>query len=307
MTSATLPSKPSDGSRIMRPHVHLDTAVLLCDTVALIFDGREPRAEMSNANTSAVLDSVDPRLFLQTVARTMRILEGFGTKQGPQSLAELAAAAGIDKSAAQRICHTLQSLGYLERDGGAGGLRPGLKLLDRTFDFLRMHPLVERAVPVLAELRNTTGQRVDLSLFDDLSIIYAVRLQNRRESFVATLIGRRLPIYCSAGGRAMMAYLRDNEVTSILDRSDRRSLTPHTLTAPDAIWGKIREAQREGYAFAEQEWVMGELALAAAVTDAALRPVAAIHVAGSLADWDSETFRNKLGPSVIEAAHAISG
>ena len=52
---------------------------------------------------------------------------------------------------------------------------------------------------------------------------------------------------------------------------------------------------------------MGELALAAAVTDAALRPVAAIHVAGSLADWDSETFRNKLGPSVIEAAHAISG
>ena len=261
---------------------------------------------MSNANAETAADSIDSRLFLQTVARTMRLLEGFGKKQGPQSLAELAAAADIDKSAAQRICYTLQSLGYLERDGVTGGLRPGLRLLDRTFDFLRMHPLIERAVPVLAELRAMTGQRIDLSLFDDLSIIYALRLQNRRESFVATLIGRRLPTYCSSGGRAMMACLEDDEVTSILDRSDRRRLTPHTLTDPDAIWGKVREARRDGFSFAEQEWVMGELALATAVTDVDSRPVAAIHVAGSLADWNGKTFRNKMGPPAIEAARAIS-
>lgn len=261
---------------------------------------------MSNLNTRAASEAVDPRLFLQSVARAMHLLEGFGKKQGPQSLAELAAAAGIDKSAAQRICYTLQTLGYLERDGASGGLRPGVKLLDRTFDFLRMHPLIERAVPVLAELRAATGQRVDLSLFDDLSIIYALRLQNRRETFVATLIGRRLPTYCSSGGRAMMACLEDAEITSILERSDRRKLTRHTVTDIDAIRGKIREARRDHFAFAEQEWVMGELVLAAAVTDADARPVAAIHVAGSLADWDRGTFREKIGPLAIEAARAIS-
>ena len=236
----------------------------------------------------------------------MRVLEGFGKKSAPHSLADLADAAGIDKSAAQRICYTLQSLGYLERDVLTGGLRPGLQLLDRTFDFLRLHPLIERAVPVLAELRAVTGQRVDLSLFDDLSIIYAVRLQNRRESFVATLIGRRLPIYCSAGGRAMMACLKDDEVSSIIERSNRQKVTSHTVTEPKALHDKIIEARRNGYAFAEQEWVMGELALGAAVIDAGARPVAAIHVAGSLADWDNKTFRTKMSPSLIEAARAIS-
>jgi DNA-binding IclR family transcriptional regulator len=261
---------------------------------------------MSNANAQADADSVDSRLFLQTVARTMRVLEGFGSKQGPQSLAELAAAADIDKSAAQRICYTLQSLGYLARDGASGGLRPGVKLLDRTFDFLRMHPLVERAIPVLAELRAITGQRIDLSLFDDTSIIYAVRLQNRRETFFAHLIGRRLPAYCSSGGRAMMACLEDAEVSSIIARSDRRRQTPHTISDPEGIWDKIREARELGYAFAEQEWVIGELVLAAAVTDANARPVAAIHIAGSMADWDSSTFRNKMGPTAIEAARDIS-
>ncbi len=209
---------------------------------------------------------------------------------------------------ARARCGHVRLVGHAthRRGGAVGGLRPGLKLLDRTFDFLRMHPLIERAVPILAELRAETGQRVDLSLFDDVSIIYAVRLQNRRETFVATLIGRRLPVFCSAGGRAMLACLQDDAVASILSRSDLRRFTPHTLIDPNAIRDKINEARRESYAFAEQEWVMGELALAGAVTDACLRPVAAIHIAGSMADWSARAFRDKMAPLVIEASRAIS-
>ena len=236
----------------------------------------------------------------------MRLLEGIGTKQKPLSLAELAEAGGMNRSATQRICYTLEALGYLER-GASGGFKPGLKFLDRTFDYLSMNPLIERALPVLVELRAESGQRVDLSLFDDLSVIYALRLQNRRETFVATLIGRRLPTYCSSGGRAMMARLPDEEVTSIITRSDRRKVTRHTLTDPDAIWSKVREARRDEYALTEQEWATGELVVAAAVTSSDTRPVAAIHVAGSLADWDSKSFRRKIAPLVVEAARVISG
>ena len=257
---------------------------------------------MSNEKVEAGIDS---RLFLQTLARAMRLLEGFTAAPGPRSLAALAEAAGVDKSAAQRICHTFQALGYLERDEASGGLRPGLRVLDRTFDYLRLNPLVERAVPVLAELRAATGQRVDLSLFDDLSMIYAVRLQNRRESFVATLIGRRLPTYCSSGGRAVMALLPDDEVTSLLRRSDRRKVTRHTLTDANAIWAKVREARADEFAFTMEEWAMGELTVAAAVIDGANRPVAAIHVAGSVADWDAQDFRRRVAPLVVGAARDL--
>ncbi|MFH5927293.1 IclR family transcriptional regulator [Roseomonas xinghualingensis] len=262
---------------------------------------------MSNQNAARPEDGGDPRLFLQTVARTMRVLEAFGSRQVPQSLAELAAAAGIDKSGAQRICYTLQALGYLERDGVTGRLRPGLSVLDRTFDFQRMHPLVERAFPVLAELRTATGQRVDFGLFDDLSIIYALRLHSRMETFVATLIGRRLPTYCSTGGRAAMAFLSDEEVASILRRSELKPLTRYTLTDPAAIIAKVEEARRDAYSFTEQEWAIGEMAIGVAITDASARPVAAIHVAGSLAHWNAKSFREKIAPLAIEAARAIRG
>lgn len=243
-------------------------------------------------------------LFLQSVARTMSVLEAFARQPRPLSIAELAAAAGLDKSAGQRIVHTLQALGYLERS--SEGLVPGKKALYRAFDFLRMNALVESATPVLHELRKSVNERVDLSLLDGTDIVYVVRLQSKRETFSATLVGRRIPTFCSTGGRAMLAALPEAEALDILQASDRRPMTPRTITEIPAILGRIEEARRCGYALAIEESALGEIVLAAAVLDINQRPVAAIHVAGSLSEWAEEGFRQRISPLVMEAARALS-
>jgi IclR family pca regulon transcriptional regulator len=265
---------------------------------------------LSKGNSDAAPKAVDDRLFLQSVERAMRALEAFGQQARPLSLAELAAATGMDRSAAQRIAHTLQALGYLERAGGglsgSQGLVPGKRLLDRSFDYLRMNPLVERATPILQELRRTTQERVDLSLFDGTSVIYAVRLQSKRETFFATLVGRRMPTFGSSGGRAMLAALPEAEAEAILEHSDRRRMTPKTVTDLPGLRAKIAEAQRDGFALSVEEALLGEVVLAAAVLDAQRRPVAAIHVAASLSEWEVEAFCRRIGPLAMEAARALS-
>jgi len=256
---------------------------------------------------SAPPEAPDPRLYVQAVERAFRVLEAFGRESRPLSLSELAAASGLDKSGAQRIAYTLRRLGYLAPDEGGRGLVPGLRLLDRSFDHLRMNPLVERATPVLMELRRTVQERVDLSVLDDLTTVYAVRLQSRRESFYATLVGRRLPTFLSSGGRAMMALLGDDEVESLLTRSDRRPATPRTVTALPELRALVAEARERGHALALEQALLGEIVLAAAIRDRAGRPVAAIHVAASLSDWEEEPFRKRMAPLAMEAARALSG
>ncbi len=142
--------------------------------------------------------AVDERLFLQSVARALDVLEAFA-QSPPKSLGEIAAATGVNKSAAQRIGQTLLARGYLERSEN-GRLTLGRRLLDRSFDYLRSNPLVERATPVLMDLRKLTGERVDLSLFDEETTVYAIRLQSKRETFYATLPGRRIPTFLSSAG-----------------------------------------------------------------------------------------------------------
>jgi len=250
--------------------------------------------------------AADPRLTLQSVVRAFQVLEAVGRAGHPLSLSEVAVDAGIDKSAAQRIAHTLQSLGYLERSENAGGLVPGRRFLDRSFDYLRLNPLIERATPILIELRKTARERVDLSLLDGTSIVYAIRLQSKRETFFATLIGRRIPTFCSSGGRAMLALMNDHDVEDILARSNLHPVTQKTIYDREGIWEKIREAREHGYALAVEESLIGEVVTAAAVTDVHGNPVAAVHIAGSLSEWSIEKFRARFSPLALEAARALS-
>ena len=117
---------------------------------------------------------VPDRLYVQAVEKAFRVLEAFGSATGPLSLSQLAAATGLDKSGAQRMGHTLARLGYLEQT--PTGLRPGHRILERSFDYLRSEPLVRRAYPIVAGLRDETQERADLSRFDDLQILFLVRM-----------------------------------------------------------------------------------------------------------------------------------
>lgn len=246
----------------------------------------------------------DP-LFVRSVERAFRVLSAFEHAAGPLTLAEIADRSGLDRSAAQRFVHTLRDLGYLRRDAGAAGFLPSVRLLDHAYDQLRLHPQLQRASPVLIDLRRSVRERVDLSLWDDLRLVYALRQQSKRETFFATLVGHSVPVWCTSGGWAILACLDDAEVDDILARATLRPLTPRTMTDPDAIRAAVAETRRHGHALALEQILVGEVALGVALTGSDGRPWGAVHIAGSLAEWEPEAFRQRIAPLAAEAAHAI--
>ncbi len=245
-------------------------------------------------------------LFVQSVERAMKVLAAFHQTERPMTLTDIAQRAGVDRSAVQRMVHTLRALGYLRRDADGHGFIPGLRLLDHTLDALRLDPLVRRATPVLQELRRSVRERVDLSLFDDLRVIYAVRLQTKRQTFNTTLVGHSVPIFCSSGGWAILSRLPEDRARDILARSDRRPFTPHTLSNPEEILEEVRLARERGYALACNQILVGEIAAGFPVMGADAQPIGAIHVAGSLSDWTPDDFVTFVVPLAQEAARAIS-
>lgn len=243
------------------------------------------------------------RLFIESVARAFRVLEAFHATPRPLSLSEIAEAVGCDKSAAQRVSHTLLSLGYLEKT--TGGVVPGRRMLERSFDYLRSTPLVERAIPILADLRGSINERVDLSLFDDLSMMYLIRMQSKRHTLYTHLPGARVPTFCTSGGRAVLSHLSEDRVLDIISRSDRRKLTPRTTTDIGEILSRIEEVRKTGYSLAVEEVLVGEVAVGAAILDANGAPIAAIHVVGSLGEWAPDDFVRKVGPLLSAAANDL--
>ncbi|MFD1343283.1 IclR family transcriptional regulator [Litorisediminicola beolgyonensis] len=247
----------------------------------------------------------EDRLFVRSAARAFQVLSAFNEARGPMSLSEIAQAAQLDRSAAQRLVHTLRKLGYLRRSEGDRGYLPGLPVLDHTLDMLRLDPLVQRATPVLLELRKTIKERIDLSLFDRTRMVYALRMQSKRETFYATLVGHSVPSYCTAGGRAALSALPRDEAAEIVQASDLDARTKATLTDPEAILAAIDDARRDGYAVVREEYVLGEIALGLPLVING-KPMGAIHVAGSLSEWEPEGFVHQLAPFAMEASRAIT-
>lgn len=261
-------------------------------------------ARRAAANEKTLRTDQDP-LFVDAIARAFQVLEAFATGPQARSLGEIALVTGLPKSAVQRVTHTLTRLGYMEGKGRVG-FAPGRKLLDRSFDYLRSDPLFERAMPVLMDLQRETQERIDLTIFDDLTMLYVFRLQSRRETFRASLSGRRIPTWCSSGGRAVLSRLTTDAIDSILARSCIRPMAPSTITDLELIRHEIATARACGYALAAEELQAGIIAIAAPILDSDGAPIAAVHITASLADWSREGFRARFAPLVVEAAAALN-
>ncbi len=251
--------------------------------------------------------TAEPAWFVSSVEKAFRILRAFELGERSLSLTEIADLTGLDKSAVQRFTYTLAALGYLHKDSKARRYTISPKVMSLGMIYLRTDPIVARARHQLYELNKSLDATVNMTVLDDTDVIYVVRYPGRRAVTVDVVLGMRRPAFCSASGRAILSTLPDDEVMAVLDRSKLVAYTHHTKTAPDAIMAEVRKARTQGFALTEQETSVGDISLAAPVRNADGRSTAAINMSVSTADWTGQDLALKLGPTIIDAARAISG
>ena len=247
----------------------------------------------------------DP-LFVRTAARTLRVLSAFRAAERPLSLTEISKTAELDRSTTQRIVHTLRKLGYIQRDDHDTGFLPGIRLYDHVFDAMRLNTLIQRAIPILLPLSDTVGERVDLSLVDDVRLVYATRFPPKRQTLYAMMLGHSVPIYCTSAGWSVLSRLDEAEARETLLRSKRLKYTEHTLTDVEEILETARSAKQSGYAVATEQLLPGEIAIGAAITNSQGKPIGAVTISALLSDWSEEDFVNTMGAPLVRAVNMLA-
>jgi len=247
----------------------------------------------------------DP-LFNSSVGKALALLETFGGGRRALSLAELAACAGMTMSSAQRCTHTLARLGYLRRDARARRWALTPRTVSLSHAYLTGHALLEQATRHLVALSQASGESVSLSEPDDTDMVFVARFPSRKRFLIHMPVGHRLPMYCTASGRAYLAALPPPAMRRILRRSRLRALTAYTLTRPGEILRRIRAARTTGYAWSNQECFRGDLTIAAAVLGGDGLPVAAVNVSAPSSRWTLTELRAQLAPVLLETVRAAS-
>ncbi|HVN43653.1 MAG TPA: IclR family transcriptional regulator [Steroidobacteraceae bacterium] len=252
--------------------------------------------------------SLRPRdpLFNSSAHKALMMLETFGGERRTLGLAELASAAGMSISSAQRCIHTLVRIGYLRRDERLRRWVLTPRALALTEAYLSGHALLEHATAHLIELNQASGESVSLSEPDGTDMVFIARFPSLQPFHIHMPVGRRLPMYCTASGRAYLSALPPASARRILARARLTAHTPQTLTDLGEICRRIDAAREAGYAWSDQEYYRGDVTIAAPVLGDDGLPLAAVNISAPTSRWTLAQLRVKLAPLLLQSAQAAS-
>jgi DNA-binding IclR family transcriptional regulator len=210
----------------------------------------------------------------------------------------------MSKTTVHRLLTTLENKRFITRDKVTGLYRLGFRFIEMASIVLQDVELHRWAHPYLLRLSTEFGETVDLSILDGSHVIYLEVIESPQRVKLAAAVGQRLPACFTASGKALLAYLPEDQVRKVISDNLSESSNHAAVTIPDLVADLQATAER-GYAVAEQEYEEAINAVAAPIFDAEKRPIASIAIVGPSYRLTKERLP-LLGDSLRKMTHVIS-
>jgi IclR family pca regulon transcriptional regulator len=241
--------------------------------------------------------------------RGLAILAEFTPERPLLGIAELAERLDMSRPTTHRYVSTLVSLGYLEQEDASRKYRLALGAVELGAGLNAMG-LCMHARPHLHALAHRSGQTAELAVLDGREILVLDRVRGRptrrsgtRESVRA---GSRLPAYCTAMGKVLLAYLPAPAQKRLISEMalTRRSL--RTITSATALDDQLQDVASEGLAVEDEELLEGSCAIAAPVRDESGDVTAAVGLVACGGHVDAEEIVEHYEGPVFATARRVS-
>lgn len=242
---------------------------------------------------------------VQVLDRALAILQTLSAEVPDLSLGEISTKLGLHKSTVHRLIMVLERHKLVERNSDNGRYRLGLKLFELGTKAVSKLDLRGRARPVLERLVLETSETVHLCILDDTDVVYLDKVEPTRSVRMASSVGRRNPAYCTAVGKAILAWLPEAQVESIVRKHGLKAMTANTITSFLELKTELAAIRERGYAVDNEEIEEGVRCVGCVVRDFSGGPVAAVSVSGPAFRVTREKVQGISRP-VVAAATALS-
>lgn len=254
-------------------------------------------------------DFSGPR-YSQSLARGLAIMECFTAERSVLGIADIAEELGMSRSTTHRYLTTLVALGYVEQDKSRK-YRLSLRVTDLGMSALNSIGVREHAHSILEELRERSKFTASLAVLDGPEIVYVDRVVGFQRGqddvdMIGIGIGSRLPPYCTAMGKILLAHLPEGEREELLSHAILERRGPNAITSKSVLQAELNGALNDGFATEDQEFERGRIAIAAPVRNESREVVAAIDLSAHTSTIAVEQLADGLRPHLIAAADRIS-
>lgn len=213
----------------------------------------------------------------QTVERALDALELLAAHGRFMGVSEVARELRVSSPSAHRLLSTLAARGYARQDPVTARYAIGLRSFSLATLAMADLDLRAAAAPHLRTLNEVTGETVHLALYADGETVYIDRMEGSRPVGPISRIGARAPAHCVSTGRAILAFMPDQEIERLLARGLQR-YTEHSPATRESLEADRQRTRRQGYAINEGSWRPEISGVAAPIRDYSGQVVASLGV-----------------------------
>jgi IclR family pca regulon transcriptional regulator len=241
--------------------------------------------------------------FMTSLARGLAVIKAFSDHRRAMTIAQLSQKTGIPRAAVRRCLYTLKQLGYADSEANNFFLKPGILALG--YAFLSSTPLTVAAQPYLNELSHRLKESCVLGVLDQNEVMYVARSHTARVLSLALNTGSRLPAYCTALGRVLLAGLSATQLDRYFASVVLAPHTERTVVSEQKLRDILFEVRQRGFAVVEEELEIGLRSIAVPVRGASGATVAALSIGAQVGRISRDQIEDMFLPSLLNASNEI--
>lgn len=212
-------------------------------------------------------------------------LVGQLSTQGKVKMADLVKVSGLQRPTVHRLLATLKLHGLVTQD--EDGFRLGGKVLALAAQAQSSMDIRRLAKPLMERFSELTGLTVHLAILDSNEVVYIDKIESRQQIVLASGIGWRGAVHCTALGKAMTAFADDSVQQAIL-ALPMAAKTQYTLTTPTQLQAAWAGVKQQGYAIDDRENEVEVRCVAAPILDSQGRSIVGISISGTCSQVTEE-------------------
>jgi len=199
----------------------------------------------------------------------------------------------------------LESLGYIRNVGGGSNYCLGFTLLEMGSHAASQVDMFTEARPLVKKLSMETQRTCHVGIFDSNEVVYVIKENTHCLIHLDTWVGKRIPFYCSAMGKALLAWQDEHYALNLIEQTYFEPIGPNTITDKQVFIDSLSEIRQRGWAVDDEESAKMVRCIAAPVWNQTGEVCAAIGVS-TLTELDSYEEMLAITSKVLAFAKEIS-
>lgn len=245
---------------------------------------------------------------IQSVRRALQVLNLFSATHPRWGISEISRVLDLHKATVQGLVQTLALEGFLEQDKETRKYALGLKVYGLGVALASSLEINQKSAGTANRLAASVEKLVRVAVLEGHKAIITLDAYPRSQPFLFRQFGLDFPLYCTALGKALLAYFSEKELKSYLEQTELVAFTAATIVDKAKLNKELQQIRKDGYSVNRQEHFLGRAAIGSPIHNkegSVLGSIAIIGTPEAILGSNLKSFANQVVASAAEISHSM--